>query len=383
MNAEKRISRLWVGATACFLALVSASSFGVHLDKIFKDEAEAYASPSWECTYLGVFPTFNPGGPNNAFSGILLQGPLGSAMNVEACLASAQTKVVEMADAWKAEINRFALPGADPRCPAPVRELECFKGTKTQIADPVTGLPIDVYPYNCAGQYVSTCVMYLQGSPTYVVSHQHGNLPGLISGHPPAYPGGPYYGGGLFIHANACSVPDLLPKPTDACSVELEAGKGKVLSVGSACPLPEIMTDPRGHQCFKDKVDALGLTNAPYNGPTATIRTAAYQAHLEDLWDKNIRHGRITDPTMKALCAERKAKVDTEISVHGLTDKPAGRGHELGRAFDVSNATVNEIESTLLGAGRSIFGLILTPPPCNLQWGGYYPNTIDRVHFYR
>jgi len=143
------------------------------------------------------------------------------------------------------------------------------------------------------------------------------------------------------------------------------------------------MTDPRGHQCFKDKVNALGLTKAPYTEPTSTIRTADYQKHLKDIWDKDILHKNLTDPAEIALCVVRKAKVDAEMAHHELTDEPAGRGHEFGRAFDVRNDTVNEMETILNGAGRSIFGLLLSPPPCDLQWGGYYRGTRDRVHFYR
>ncbi len=172
-----------------------------------------------------------------------------------------------------------------------------------------------------------------------------------------------------------CSVNDLLPKPTDACSVSLEASFG---TPGPACPPSAVMTDPNGHSCFRAKMALLG-TN--YAGPTAQYRTPGYQNHLVDIWDKDVKHKQVTDPAMRVLCAERRTAVENEMKAHGITDEPYGDSHSTGRAFDVSNPMVDKLVAGVTAGG--IPGWLGAPPPCNLRWLGV-PGTLpkpDRVHF--
>lgn len=177
-----------------------------------------------------------------------------------------------------------------------------------------------------------------------------------------------------------CPVPDLKDKPTDACSVALEAGRGLPIPA-TACPTPSVMTDPKGEACLRDKLAVLGI---PYSGPTATIRTAAYQAHLRDVWDRNEDHKNITDPAERQACAAKRAIVENERNtIHGLVYRPADESEHLtGKSFDISKTTADTLKATMQQAGRSVFGLLRSPPPCTLTWGGdYLISTPDPVHF--
>ena len=197
--------------------------------------------------------------------------------------------------------------------------------------------------------------------------------------------GGSTNGAYYIIDKKDCPVDDYTYSPADACSAELETTKGVP---GNACAqLPvlqdpnNVMKNPAGESCFRQKMALLGI---PYNGPTASYRTADYQKHLGDLWKKNEEHKKLTDPTERQLCAERRTKIENEMKAHGITDRPYGESHESGKAFDVSNATVERLDATLSQRGSSILAWLLVPPPrtCNLGWGGdFQPGFIDRVHF--
>ncbi len=183
--------------------------------------------------------------------------------------------------------------------------------------------------------------------------------------------------GNYYLIDDPCAVPDLKPKPTDACSVALETGRGLPVPA-TACPTPSVMTDPNGEACLKGKLAVLGI---PYAGPTATIRTAAYQAHLKDVWDRNEEHKKITDPAKRLACTAKREIVEGEMNHHGLRYQPTNESrHVAGKAFDISQPTVRTLETTLNQAGRSVSGLLRSPPPCTLIWGGTYSDPDD-VHF--
>jgi len=173
-----------------------------------------------------------------------------------------------------------------------------------------------------------------------------------------------------------CPVPDLQPEPTDACSMALEAGNG-MPTPASSCPAAPVMNDPLGEPCLRQKLTARGI---PYSGPTSYIRTPAYQAHLQDVYDRYWEHQwLISDPLLYEACATKRAKVETEMSKHGIDFRPASikQDHVEGTAFDVSRRTVG-----LMG---NVPALLNEVPACNLRWGGSYSGREGRdiVHFYR
>jgi len=141
------------------------------------------------------------------------------------------------------------------------------------------------------------------------------------------------------------------------------------------------MSDPKGEPCLAQKLGSLGI---PYAGPTATIRTPAYQAHLGEVFDKFWEHQwLITDPVAYQACTAKRAIVEAEMSKHGIdyAPTPSDSRHLDGRAFDISRSTVGTLKRVLAQAGQNISGLLSDPPACNLEWGGYWP-VPDAVHFY-
>jgi hypothetical protein len=160
------------------------------------------------------------------------------------------------------------------------------------------------------------------------------------------------------------------PPAGDLCSASLEAGRGK--DVNNACPASSVMSDPKGEPCLAQKLGVLGI---PYAGPTSTIRTAAYQTHLKEVWDKYWEHQwLITDPVRYQACTARRTIVEAEMSKHGIDYEPAATTeHTSGNAFDISLTTVNRI--------GNIPTLLRAAPSCNLNWGGLFPDP-DYVHFY-
>jgi hypothetical protein len=172
---------------------------------------------------------------------------------------------------------------------------------------------------------------------------------------------------------------DDFPPAGDLCSASLEAGLGK--DVNNACPESSVMTDPKGEPCLAKK---LGSLEIPYAGPTATIRTPAYQAHLGEVYDKFWQHQwLITDPVRYEACTAKRAIVEAEMSKHGIDYPPVGTSHNDGKAFDISRGTVDALVSVLDRTGRDVSGLLREPPACNLGWGGDYRRSPpDYVHFY-
>jgi len=166
------------------------------------------------------------------------------------------------------------------------------------------------------------------------------------------------------------ALPDF-PPAGDLCSASLEAGRGK--DVNNACPASSVMSDPNGEPCLAQKLGALGI---PYAGPTATIRTSAYQQHLKDVWDKYWEHQwLITDPALYQACTAKRSIVEAEMNKHGIDYAPAriDSTHLDGTAFDISRATVNRI--------ADVPALLRAVPACNLKWGGRFP-VPDEVHFF-
>src|SRR4030067_365885 len=208
MNAEKQTSRLGGGAAACFLALVSPSSFGVHLDHFFQSEVEGRAAPIWRCTVLA-----NPTPPHIGYD------LPGSPMGFEACFSASRNKVLELSADFLA-----SYPSGS--CGTPIREDSyCVASPPVYMLDPVTGLPVHVYEYaSCGGFYIATCLFYAN-YPAAGGLHPSvgiGGIAGPVPSHgPPGY--GPY---GFFVLVDQCPVANLKDKPTDACSVALETGRG-------------------------------------------------------------------------------------------------------------------------------------------------------------
>lgn len=185
-------------------------------------------------------------------------------------------------------------------------------------------------------------------------------------------PGGPVWGGPVCV-PDTCPVdplPDFPTPTTDACSASLEARLG--LADPAVCPRIPVMEDKNGEPCLKKKLGDLGV---PYAGPTSTIRTPAYQAHLKDVWDKWWEHGFVSDPTLYQACTARRTIVENEKNKHGISYDPIGTSHNEGKAFDISRATVDRVPD--------VSGMLRQAPACNLRWGGDYRDSPpDAVHFY-
>ena len=209
-----------------------------------------------------------------------------------------------------------------------------------------------------------------------------------------------------------CPVPALTAPPfNDACAESLDAGLG--VDVKGACPkLSDAMNNQI--QCFADKITATNATARPpisYSGPTATIRNAAYQAHLRDIWDKLILLNNLSDPAEISACQPRRDEVIAEkgcassgncvgMCISGshcirhisATDS----NHPNGTAFDVPDDTINGLLSELtplppapftpsqkLQAQRIwVVDWLAKPTACNLYWGGNFTDPgPDYVHF--
>jgi len=204
-----------------------------------------------------------------------------------------------------------------------------------------------------------------------------------------------------------------LPQPpfkgdtNPACTASLEKGKGN--DVDHKCPsLNPKMTEPNGGQmqCLADKINKLALTPA-YTGPSATIRTEAYQEHLRAVWDKQkeIQKKVLTD-TDKQACATVIADVTREKDeIHGLDASPSKKGsyapHVQGIALDIPRDVAKTLmakltDTTVIAPVNCFLGIcmsipvhigdvedyvnstILNPPACDLLWGGRFD---DKVHF--
>ncbi len=349
------------------LSLVSTSSFGVHTDYFFKSEAEARGASVWECGYVEA--------------GLWYSLP-GGAMSLEDCMSSAPEnalkKVLEQGNAWVAN----APPGYPRYCqPPPVRDDKCSKWPQPPMPDPVTGLPVNVYALRCYERQTLQCAQAGFGGVGIIGGVQmHAGVIG-IKGHID-----PFQSADVLILVDVpppppppppeCPVDVLKDKPIDACSVALEAGNGLPVP-DTACPTPSVMTDPRGEPCLRGKLAGLGI---PYAGPTSTIRTAPYQAHLKDVYDRFWEHQWL-DPVPYNACTAKRAIVEAEMNKHGIDYAPIGTSHNDGKAFDISRGTVGTLKRVLRQAGRNVSGLLREPPACNLGWGGTWPSP-DEVHFF-
>lgn len=204
---------------------------------------------------------------------------------------------------------------------------------------------------------------------------------------------------GISCVPNTCPVPDLTAPPfNDACAQSLDAGLG--VDVNGACP--QLSDDMKNQiQCFANKITATNATARPpipYAGPTATIRNTAYQAHLQEVWDKMIDLDSLTDPVKITACQSLRDKVIAEKGCtggHCIVYPPADySNHSTGTAFDVSRDAIKGIflELTPLPPAPMtplqkqqaqqiwIADWLAKPAACNLIWGGSFQDP-DRVHF--
>lgn len=203
--------------------------------------------------------------------------------------------------------------------------------------------------------------------------------------------------------ASDCPVTKLSNPPfSDACSTSLEQGKGK--DVNNACSsklLPEMQKQA---QCLADKIHALGQ---PYTGPSATVRTVAYQQHLLDVWNKSIEiENKDLSDEEELACAAIIENVDNEMKRHGIKSDPSNKGnaapHVLGKAIDIPMDVVDALKArvsnttfvtftgcifcipiaiTTIGDVQDyVNSATVNPPACNLKWGGRFKR-IDDVHF--
>lgn len=199
------------------------------------------------------------------------------------------------------------------------------------------------------------------------------------------------------IVVTACPVPPLRPLPAnDACTASLEKGFGK--DVDGACPkLSDNMKAQM--QCFADKITATNVTASPqipYAGPTATYRTTAYQAHLQEIWDKMIDLDNLEEPAEIEACKIRRSEIVAAKGCNGghcLEFRPADDSkHSIGQAFDISKSTIQGLLQELTPLPSPIMSKqqkkqeqmfliaswLAQPTACNLTWGGSFN---DRVHF--
>ena len=177
-----------------------------------------------------------------------------------------------------------------------------------------------------------------------------------------------------------CPINDLEPKPTDACSLELEARFGSV-ATPTACPIPamNVMNDPAGEPCFLSKLAKLGVD---YKAPTSTYRTIAYQKHLADLWGKYVWHAVSRTPEILNACAVRRETVNAEqfgppAPGHRLGFKPSGNSHS-GDAFDVDGGVVDNLINAVPSVQAYLDTATTGSPACKLDWGGSFG---DKYHF--
>jgi hypothetical protein len=175
----------------------------------------------------------------------------------------------------------------------------------------------------------------------------------------------------------ACSIPDLpaIPAPIDACTASLEANNGLP---GPGCPAVPVMERVGGEPCWRRKVNEVG---ALYVAPTSTIRTAAYNKLLQDVWFKYLEHAAVTDPEQRQACAARRAKVEAEMSKHKIVHEPADNSNHLtGRAFD--DGSIDFKIALGYDPVRMLRSSSTIPdsPACTLIWGGSWRKR-DNVHF--
>lgn len=192
-----------------------------------------------------------------------------------------------------------------------------------------------------------------------------------------------YCGGAIIAKQRdqQCPIAPLQPLSDDPCTQSLEAGRG--VDVYGACASglsPEMQQEA---QCLANKITSLGIS---YPGPTSTIRTGAYQAHLREIWEKAIELDGLDDPAVIQACASRKTEIEGHKISHGLTNEPTASSsrHGTGEAVDVGNDVVrelsNRVTTDMSDLQEYVNSQISNPPACNLRWGGRF-RQYDPVHF--
>lgn len=201
-----------------------------------------------------------------------------------------------------------------------------------------------------------------------------------------------------------CPVSPLPALPTDdLCAQSLEAGSGS--DINHMCPslTPEMKKQV---DCLATKIRQLALP-IPYAGPSATIRNAAYQKHLRDVWDKweEIGNTPMSDEE-KLACATIIADVKDHMDRHAFDSAPSKKRNEaphvLGNAVDIPSEVALELMSrvsnrtfvtftncflcipiattTINDVQDYVNNTTVNPPACNLKWGGRF-SPVDKVHF--
>jgi hypothetical protein len=217
------------------------------------------------------------------------------------------------------------------------------------------------------------------------------------------------------LSGDKCTRPDCPVLPlthppfSDACSTSLEAGNG--VDVNNKCaPLRDDMK--KAASCIADKIKALSSPKLDYSSPSATVRTAEYQNHLREIWDKskqfdNIMQSFVYTEETKQACLQRKAEIDSELQKHAIDSQPSSSEskapHVERRAIDIPRSIAKELirqvtmytTTTSIVNGRKVTTKTLTsdvedyihnakinPPACDskISWGGRF-NPVDRVHF--
>jgi hypothetical protein len=209
-----------------------------------------------------------------------------------------------------------------------------------------------------------------------------------------------------------CPVLPLTHPPfSDACSTSLEQGKG--VDVNNKC---DPLTDDMKHaaSCIADKINSLSspAVNPKYTTPSATVRTAAYQDHLLEIWTKSqqldtIMNSVVYTPETKQACAATYAAVNKEKAEHGITHQPSSSGeaapHVERRAIDVPEAIAKTLikqvtvytttytkvngknvptKTITSNVEDYIHSATVNPPGCDskISWGGLFKR-YDPVHF--
>ncbi|MDD5056772.1 MAG: hypothetical protein PHQ60_02790 [Sideroxydans sp.] len=202
-----------------------------------------------------------------------------------------------------------------------------------------------------------------------------------------------------------CFIDPLPDIGKDKCTQALESGSSATIQ-RDCPPLNKKLTDPPNGQiqCLADKIHALGIA---YNGPTATIRTEAYQKHFVEVWAKwvEIRDAALSD-AQKLACADVIANVKREKEeIHGLDSPPSTKGnnapHVLGNAIDISRSVAAALKVRATTTTRApifrgciactfvtitngvqdyVNSAVVNPPACKLKWGGTFI-PVDDVHF--